>query len=246
MTGGLTETTGWTVDQVRERDRQHVEAVLAQGGFARVVEIAKGVVVWVGPDGGPWKHIPQAPVVPKVERKLADRSARLAASRALAEERRARQTARRKAEREAAREARAAAKAAAKLEAERRRNRVTRRRPSWQTELRSGPALKPSDLRRARAVLNDVAQRHGLDLSDMLAEGRRRALAHARFEAMWLLRELRGRDGRRLFSLPRIGRVFGRDHTSVHHGLRRHAQLNGLTVEPELEVEPATEWSRAA
>ena len=238
MNGGLTEVTGWSVDRAVRGARKHVDTVLAQGGFARIVPIDHGRVVWLGPDGEAWKFVPPASIPTPEER----REARRLASLALAEQRKAKRAAKGLANRAAARQAKADAKAAAK----RRRNTPTRKRPSWTAMMRSGPALTPGDLRRARKVLSDVAEARGVTLVDMLGEDRVRPVAFARFEAMWRLRELRAPDGRRLFSLPRIGRLFGRDHTSVLHALRRHAQLNGLTLEPELMAQPRTTWSRAA
>jgi chromosomal replication initiation ATPase DnaA len=41
---------------------------------------------------------------------------------------------------------------------------------------------------------------------------------------MWRCRELRRADGTYRHSMPAIARVFeGRDHTTILHGVRRHA-----------------------
>lgn len=46
-------------------DDRHVAACLAQGGFARVViDPARGGVLHIGPDGAPWRHIPDGVPLP--------------------------------------------------------------------------------------------------------------------------------------------------------------------------------------
>lgn len=69
--------------------------------------------------------------------------------------------------------------------------------------------------REPRRIAARVAARHGLTLDDLA--GRRRDARHvsARQEAMFVLRQ-----ATRL-SLPAIGAIFGRHHTTVLAGLRR-------------------------
>ena len=57
-------------------------------------------------------------------------------------------------------------------------------------------------------AIRSVSLRHGVPLADMLSWKRGKALI-ARQYAMWLLRQ----DG---YSLPQIGKAFGRDHSSVY------------------------------
>ena len=67
----------------------------------------------------------------------------------------------------------------------------------------------------ARAIMEVVARRHGLTLSALRAHDRSHHISRARHEAMYRVRQKTG------LSLPAIGRLFLRDHTSVLHGIRR-------------------------
>lgn len=62
-----------------------------------------------------------------------------------------------------------------------------------------------------------AAQKHNVKMSDILSRSRKAHIARARHEAFYLSR----RDG---FSYPKIGRFFGRDHTTVMHGIKRHLE----------------------
>lgn len=61
-------------------------------------------------------------------------------------------------------------------------------------------------------VLEAVSRAHGIILARLLSPQRDRSVAIARHAAMALLRDLG-------LSLPEIGRVLGRHHSSVHAGL---------------------------
>jgi len=66
----------------------------------------------------------------------------------------------------------------------------------------------------ARIIL-ETAMHHQVKFSAMQGERRDRPVAYARMEAMWRIRtELH-------FSLPHIGRIFKRDHTTVIHAVRK-------------------------
>lgn len=67
-----------------------------------------------------------------------------------------------------------------------------------------------------------VAVAHGYTLKDLHGPRRHRLLAYARFEAMWLMRQLRTLDGAYRYSLTQIGNFFDRDHTTVLHALNRY------------------------
>lgn len=80
---------------------------------------------------------------------------------------------------------------------------------------------------RIKAILQQVAADHCCTVADLLGERRFRAIAHARFDAMWQMYSLTRPQGGRLLSLSQIGYYLGhRDHTTIIHGLRRWAQLN--------------------
>lgn len=65
-----------------------------------------------------------------------------------------------------------------------------------------------------RAIILEVAARHGVDPDDLHGPSRLRRICRARWEAMRLLRA-------RGLSSPMIGRMFNRDHTSVLYALRK-------------------------
>ena len=76
-------------------------------------------------------------------------------------------------------------------------------------------------------IVRDVAERHGLLPYDLTGPAQWKRECRARFEAMWLARQIIGRDGKPLYSLPQIGRHFNRDHTSVLNALRRYEERSG-------------------
>ena len=73
----------------------------------------------------------------------------------------------------------------------------------------------PSD--ETNAVLDRIAAKYGLARADLFIPTHKHRIVHARQEAM---AELYG-DGTR-FSLPALGRLFGRHHTSILYGIRKH------------------------
>jgi hypothetical protein len=75
----------------------------------------------------------------------------------------------------------------------------------------------------AKAIRAAVAARHGLSLTDLDSDCRRKAIVTARHEAWYLI----CRDT--ILSYPRIARMSGgKNHTSVFYGVRKHADRNGL------------------
>jgi chromosomal replication initiator protein len=70
----------------------------------------------------------------------------------------------------------------------------------------------------SRGILEDVASQWGISVNELVGEGRAKRFALPRHEAMYRLRE----TGR--YSFPQIAAIFGRDHTSVMHGVKRHKQ----------------------
>lgn len=67
-----------------------------------------------------------------------------------------------------------------------------------------------------------VAAAHRMSLKTLKGSARHRPVAHARFEAMWLMRQQKARDGGPRYSLPQIANFFGRDHTTALHAIRRY------------------------
>ena len=98
--------------------------------------------------------------------------------------------------------------------------------PSRQPE--QGPSRTPLHYHTpAREALRAVSTRTGVPLADILGRNRRPPIAAAR-QAVWRVRLVTG------WSLPRLGRFFKRDHTTVFHSLR---EMNKRSVhDPELRA----------
>ena len=84
-------------------------------------------------------------------------------------------------------------------------------------------------------IENAVAARFGLTREAMRCLSRARAVARPRQIAMFLAREVTDH------SLPRIGRHFGRDHTTVLHAVRRIQRLAADDPRIAAEVEGCRE-----
>lgn len=83
-----------------------------------------------------------------------------------------------------------------------------------------------------RTILSEVAKKHGFRVDDILGIRRNVPLVTARHEAMWRI------YWETTYSLPAIGRIFNRDHTTILHGVRKV----GLTAEhpsPVRQAQPA-------
>ena len=74
-------------------------------------------------------------------------------------------------------------------------------------------------------IIRRIAEKHGLKVSDLKSDTHRRSVAWPRQEAMYEA-YVTGR-----WSLGQIGSALGgRDHTTILHGVRRHAEREGLPV----------------
>lgn len=93
--------------------------------------------------------------------------------------------------------------------------------------------------RRITQIIAEVAERHDMAPAEIVGPMRWKRHCRARYEAMWLARQEVGRDGKQLYSMAEIGRVFGRDHTTVMNSLRRHEEQSGI-------IKPLRDWKRAA
>lgn len=67
-----------------------------------------------------------------------------------------------------------------------------------------------------RQIICDVAIEHGVRVDDILGVTRNAKITKARHAAIY-----RARQERPDMSLPQIGRVFRRDHTSILHAIRK-------------------------
>lgn len=86
--------------------------------------------------------------------------------------------------------------------------------------------IRPARPASAADILAAVSERTGISVADIKGRSRLGPIVKARQEAMWALRETpkpftcANTINRR--SWPEIGRLFGRDHTTVIHGYRAH------------------------
>lgn len=68
----------------------------------------------------------------------------------------------------------------------------------------------------AKKIIAHVAQKHGFTAADILGQGKSYRLVAVRWEAIKAVHEMNPH-----WSLPHIGRIFKRDHTTILHALRR-------------------------
>lgn len=76
-------------------------------------------------------------------------------------------------------------------------------------------------------IIYRVAQKHGVGVGDIRGTSRKPNLVLARQEAAYEIRMKRG------LSLPQIGVMLGRDHTTVLHGIKRHTALLAKKAQEE-------------
>lgn len=71
----------------------------------------------------------------------------------------------------------------------------------------------------ARTIVQQVADKFGLTVEQLVSDSRRQHLVFARQELYWRLHM------ETTWSIARIGRFLDRDHTTVLHGIRKHRKL---------------------
>jgi len=64
-------------------------------------------------------------------------------------------------------------------------------------------------------ILEETARYYSLAVADLVSKSRSRPLTNARHVAMYLVRECTG------MTLPKIGELFDRDHTTALHGINK-------------------------
>lgn len=89
--------------------------------------------------------------------------------------------------------------------------------PAAAADIVTRAAAAPVRYGRARAVVRAIADAYGLTWAEITGSSQRRRIAHPRQHAFWALRELCPH-----LSLPQIGMMFGKDHTTVLYGIRKH------------------------
>jgi len=74
------------------------------------------------------------------------------------------------------------------------------------------------------AIAKEVAQKHGLTVSQMFSRRHQRALTVARQEAYWRARN------ETTATFPEIGKAYGnRDHSTIIYGARKHEQRMSIS-----------------
>jgi hypothetical protein len=89
-----------------------------------------------------------------------------------------------------------------------------------------------------RTIIGTVAAHHGLSMIEICSDRRSPVVARPRQIAMYLAKVMT------IESMPKIGRVFGRDHTTVLHGVRRIKAL--YDADPDFAAEVETIRSKVA
>ena len=89
------------------------------------------------------------------------------------------------------------------------------------------------NLFRWRKIVKHVGDRHGFGIRDILGKRRPNPLVVVRWEAYWLVKIITG------MSYPHVAMLFGRDHTTVLHGIQQFSKLladGSVTIAPEMAV----------
>ncbi len=85
----------------------------------------------------------------------------------------------------------------------------------------------------AREIISRVGALHGYTLAEITGPRLEKKLVQARFDAVKAVA-----DARPDMSLPQIGRIFNRDHTSILHALKKRG---GRRLDPGPEQEQRSE-----
>lgn len=81
-----------------------------------------------------------------------------------------------------------------------------------------------ADQRIADNIILQVCEEFGLSRSELLGQSRKESLVPARHEACWRIAKATS------LSLPHIGSIFNRDHTSILHAIRKRNEFHGENV----------------
>lgn len=69
-----------------------------------------------------------------------------------------------------------------------------------------------------RRIIAEIAEKHQVPVAAIMSGSRKRRYAWPRQEAYVAVREAKG------YSYPHIGRIFGRDHSTVISGVRKYQE----------------------
>lgn len=85
------------------------------------------------------------------------------------------------------------------------------------------PQPKPIPYTHTRTILAETAEKYGLTVDDLRGPRRHHTVSWARQEAFYRLHA-----ERKNLTLPMIGRLLNKDHTTALYGIRRYAKVMGL------------------
>lgn len=102
------------------------------------------------------------------------------------------------------------------------RHRKIKEKRNLKTAITVMPVLSFNSI--AQIKLTEVAERYKLTTQEILCKGRTRRIVYPRNEAIYEIAIATK------LSFPQIGKIFNKDHTTIIHGIRRHAELNGLPI----------------
>jgi chromosomal replication initiation ATPase DnaA len=90
-----------------------------------------------------------------------------------------------------------------------------------------------------------IGQRYGRTGKDLLQSSRFRFDAYPRFALMAALYELREPCGRRRFSTIKVGKLIGRDHSTVVDGIKRYRLIQTIDAMAAAIAGPARRRDKA-
>lgn len=95
------------------------------------------------------------------------------------------------------------------------------------------PLIRFEDLpTRVRCVIRAILEQHPETCrDDVLSDDRRPVVVRVRWRIFWTLYKMPWGNGHP--SLPEIGRWLGRDHSSVHHGIKGFEGIENVYREPQ-------------
>lgn len=93
----------------------------------------------------------------------------------------------------------------------------------WFWVLPDNPRPPPPTL---AEIVAEVAALHGVTVEELMSPSRETRLVLARWEAMWRMSQVYwGHKSLPRYSSQQIGRFFGRDHSTVLHGVRKYREI---------------------
>ncbi len=78
----------------------------------------------------------------------------------------------------------------------------------------------------AKLLASMIAAERGYGWKEIVGPSRRGGLVAVRREAMWACRQVRRLDGKPRYSLPFLGRLFNRDHTTILWACKSYEALS--------------------